>query len=69
MRSVKNHTEIIKGSNCNQISILEGSHHDLDTITVQQNLGLRSHGNDNGTNTGKIIFKKECVGLRPGICL
>ena len=31
---LKNHTGIIKGSNCNQVSILKGSHHDLDTITV-----------------------------------
>ena len=28
------HTGIIKGSNCNQIGILTGSHPDLDIITV-----------------------------------
>ena len=37
--SLKDHTEIIKRSNRNQISILKGSHHDLDTITVRLNLG------------------------------
>ena len=34
MGSLKNHTGIIKGSDCNQISILKESHHDLDAITV-----------------------------------
>ena len=32
--SLKNDTEFIKGSNCNQINILKGSHQNLDTITV-----------------------------------
>ena len=32
--TLKNRTGIIKGSNCNQISILKGPHHDLDTIAV-----------------------------------
>ena len=36
MGSLKNHTGIIKGSNCNQIGILKGSHHDLDTITCSR---------------------------------
>ena len=31
----KNHNEIIKGSNCNQIRLLKESHQDLDTRTVR----------------------------------
>ena len=35
MASLKNHTGIIKESNCNRIGILKGTHHDLDIITVE----------------------------------
>ena len=35
----KNHIGTIKGSNCKPTNILKGSHQDLDTITVTQNLG------------------------------
>ena len=34
MGSLKNHTGIIKGLKRNQINILKGSHHNLDTIEV-----------------------------------
>ena len=33
MGSLKDHTGIISVLNCNQISIMKGSHQDLDTIT------------------------------------
>ena len=36
MGSLKSHTGIIEGSNCNQISIQKGFYYDLDIITVEK---------------------------------